>query len=273
MDSTLDKLPGVWRVSRYRGGFIGVGKPQPLPPPFTKPLENPQGFPNPCWSLLPIILSDNPQVLSRTVSPIVNASSATVLRSLHVPQLEDLKKLKTIATEGGLTGHISFDYPTPYGNTLKIPFGALAFWEELLKIWNGRDQWRRAIEWLKEKHAYQTLKLLKDMSWNVCLPMCGGCTTQSTLDIGGFCSTDWLSSQHIDIMCAAVNDELKQSSVTMKMLRNSPYIDKLISVYCYGQGGYLTAQSSAFVTVVPLQDLTTRGTLNQLYIDRVSSRE
>ena len=33
----------------------------------------------------------------------------------------------------------------------------------------------------------------------------------------------------------------------MKMLANTPYIDKLVSVYRYGQEDYLTAQSSAFL--------------------------
>ena len=143
---------------------------------------------------LPIVLSNNPQVFSRTVSHIVNATSATVLWSFHVPQPEDLERLKIIATEGGLTGHVSIEYPTLHSNPLKIPLWVLTFWEELLRTCNGRDEWRSAIEWLRGKYAYRTLKILKDLPWNARLPMCRGCTT---LNLAGFCSTDWLSSQHM----------------------------------------------------------------------------
>ena len=48
---------------------------------------------------LPLFLSNNPLVLSRTVSHIVNVISASVLLAFNVPQPEDLKQLKSIAVE------------------------------------------------------------------------------------------------------------------------------------------------------------------------------
>ena len=192
---------------------------------------------------LPFFLSDNPHVLSRTVSHIVNTTSATVLLAFSVPQPEDLEKLKSIAVEGASVGFISLHYPLPQGG-IKLPFWALTYWEELTRVCKGKHQWKGAIEWLKKEHTYDALKILEDTSWDAHLPMCRGSTT---LNLVQFCSTEWLSSQHIDIMCAVMNDKLKQNGTIMKILADSPYIEKLISVYRYERESYLTARSSAFL--------------------------
>ena len=97
---------------------------------------------------------------------------------------------------------------------------------------------------VEEEHVYNTVKILKDVSWDVHLPMCRGSTT---LNLVQFFSTGWLSSQHIDIMCTVMNDKLKQNGKTLKILADSPYIEKFISVYHYERESYLTAQSSAFL--------------------------
>ncbi len=80
---------------------------------------------------LPLFLSNNPLVLSRTVSHIVNVISASVLLAFNVPQPEDLKQLKSIAVEGASVGFISLDYPLPQGGMLKLLFWVLTYWEEL----------------------------------------------------------------------------------------------------------------------------------------------
>ena len=193
---------------------------------------------------LPIISSNNPHVLSRTVSNIVNANSAMVVLAFDVPQPEDLKQLKSIALEGASTGFISLDYPTPQGSMLKIPFWVLTYWEELPRVCKGKDEWRGAIEWLRKEHAYDALRLLEEASWDVYLPMCRGSTT---LDLIQFCSTSWLSLRHIDIMGAVVNDKLQQNGTTLMVFGDSLHIDKLITVYRYGREGYLVDKSSAFL--------------------------
>jgi len=58
---------------------------------------------------LPLFLSNNALGLSRTVSHIVNATSASVLLVFSVPQPEDLKQLKSIAVEGASVDFISLD--------------------------------------------------------------------------------------------------------------------------------------------------------------------
>jgi hypothetical protein len=95
------------------------------------------------------------------------------------------------------------------GCRASLPSWVLTFWRSVATYWREIVSWKRAYEAVILLTFPEVLELLPTIPWDSRLPVPGA----SVSDLATFCTTDWLTDSHINLLAWYVNTKIGVRSV------------------------------------------------------------
>lgn len=194
-------------------------------------------------------LSINPNLFSEAPSSI-DARLASIIPGLRPPTLDDLQACFNGLPEAISAGHKSFNYPKDDLTLIKLPFWVLEYWRQVAAVSAIKIQWTTAEEYMKSVGAHHVIDKLSEIPWGYILD---GSWGLSITDLAQFCSRNWLSSGHVDIMVQVMNNQLSSYGIKMVEVLDSCYNEKIVRQYRYNPDNYLPDKSAGHLKVLGQQ--------------------
>lgn len=192
------------------------------------------------------ILSNNGNALSGN-PPMIDITHATLIYTLSIPTANDLAILRNKITSAALGGLEiqSLSYPVGPQTTATIPIWTIDYWMIVHAIVAEQEHWKAAVSWINE-HDQNPINhhLLRQIPWKYTLPssLGGGLSAE----FRPFCSTQWLSDHHMDMMLVTLQTKIAQEGIPAMALR-SDFNNIIISSFRHYQDAYPTCNSTKFV--------------------------
>ena len=140
--------------------------------------------------------------------------------------LEDVNYLHGALDAIILDCYLGFNYPTGAGQ-LQVPFWVIGYWRMAYDIVEAKRVWLSVLERLEKAGGKD---LLACIPWGTTLSLSIGMPQVEHL--ADYCSTQWLSSSHMDQMSTILNATLAKSGCPMLAI-NTKTVGKLISLFRY----------------------------------------
>jgi hypothetical protein len=163
--------------------------------------------------------------------------------SIVIPPIKFIEDLRNIMAEK--QGYQSFEYVSN-GTTMRLPFWVLNLWMEQHTLVYAQVTWQKAVQWTAGLPAAREWKALMDrLPWQYDLPRAMGGSVGIRF-LAKFCSTDWLSTLHVDQMAAVVDDRLGQTFQGYRFV-GTAWSDTLRNFHQLRRDEYLCSSSSQFL--------------------------
>jgi hypothetical protein len=206
-------------------------------------------FPCPPFTNPPQLLLSVANLFSKNSSIVQDATAARVLLSLCIPDINDLSILKTKFLEAERDGFQSFIYPVNNSvSGVKLPFWVVDFWQAIHKVISSKAVWSTAIQWIRSKGELRALALLEEIPWNSTLGP--RMAHQSIEPIATLCSEKWLSSTHMDLFSAVLEDELQLAENITASVMDTSFLELIIMTYRFWQKTYPDAKSLSHIRMI-----------------------
>lgn len=186
-------------------------------------------------------------------APLIHEEHANVIFSLSVPRMEDLRSLRNRLT--GETEYLfqSINYPIGMDKVITLPLWMIDYWILNHEVAAQQQSWTQARSWIMQqehyKHIPQVIEALTKIPWLHSLPSSVGGGPSS--DLALFCSQEWLSNNHMDLMMGLLQLKLDlrstNTSAGIDLALRSDYANMIIKAYRFERETYLTSKSCTFL--------------------------
>lgn len=135
----------------------------------------------------------------------------------------------------------------------RYPLWLLTFWSELTHVRFIKERWNQAVQYLAKpdtdltnsglpiEKAKKVCQKILALPWNARI---SGFEDQDQLfQLHTFCSRDWLSSIHINLILDLLKNDLELTADTLTSIQHTYHAQQVLAAYYYGNETYLASKS------------------------------